>query len=195
VWYSGSVDLHGQPHGFGELSFVNDGNSEGDIYTGQFLHGYFSGIGKYASKREKWEYTGEWANGDLNGVGLHCTQSGDRIAGEFRDDYLHGFAKKTRTDGVVWLGRYAKGVDQGRALRVDPVTGIKEIFRCCGSGQLLARPSCMCTLALVKLVSDGRVAQSHILALEKTINGMFIVHDWLLVLVARSFHIYSLQLQ
>lgn len=100
--------------GHGRLEYAAHGYYAG-YYAGRFEKGLFSGPGL-----RRWsdgsEYDGEWRDGKRSGKGtLHHAGGGRcrRSEGDWVDDQLHGYGRRTFVDTSQYEGAFLGGVQQG----------------------------------------------------------------------------------
>jgi hypothetical protein len=116
--YSGEVNAHGRPHGYGELSFDFENEQGGQVVRrGMFVEGALQGVGKIITP-DGHRMTGEFVNGSLDGVGFCEWPNGQRYSGQWKGHKRHGFGTCTLSDGREYIGWWADDKYQGIALFV-----------------------------------------------------------------------------
>ena len=85
----------------------------GDVYTGNFVTGYYDGKGKIIYKDGS-SYDGEWKAGKRNGVGTYVSTYGWSYTGEFADDLKNGQGVCTFPDKSVYDGAWQSDVPNGK---------------------------------------------------------------------------------
>jgi hypothetical protein len=113
--YSGSVDEQGRPHGYGERLNVAEGKNKGDIYYGEFRHGYFHGIGMYVWRLGE-RHIGMWAADQLHGIGYHTYTNGDHYFGPYENLKKHGWGMYVFKSGIRFIGAWDQNVQHGSGI-------------------------------------------------------------------------------
>jgi hypothetical protein len=126
--YSGEVNEHGQPHGYGEWVIISKDEFEGRIDSGTFENGVFQGVGKVVSPNGQ-KGTGEWVKSLLDGVGLLEYPSGSRYHGQLKGGKKHGFGTLAYGDGRMFWGFFAEDKIHGAGLWIF-ADGSKSAVTC-----------------------------------------------------------------
>ena len=108
--YSGLISRRsGMPCGQGRLEYLE----EGEIFEGQFVHGYWTGYGRCIYTRTGEDYTGTFLDSIRHGHGI-CKYQDGRV---FEGTYTNGVkteGKMTYQDGSTYLGHWYNGARHGR---------------------------------------------------------------------------------
>jgi hypothetical protein len=108
--YSGMISKSsGMPCGHGRLEY----HDKGEIFEGQFVHGFWTGYGRCIYTTTGEDYTGCFLDSIKHGHGETSFQDG-RV---FEGTYSHGIkvqGKMTYQDGSTYLGQWANGARHGR---------------------------------------------------------------------------------
>jgi hypothetical protein len=108
--YSGMISKSsGMPCGHGRLEY----HDKGEIFEGQFVHGFWTGYGRCIYTTTGEDYTGFFLDSIKHGHGETKFQDG-RV---FEGTYSHGIkveGKMTYQDGSTYLGQWANGARHGR---------------------------------------------------------------------------------
>lgn len=104
--YEGDRNENGERHGKGKARLPN-----GDVYEGQYKHGYRNGYGKYVFRKFKGKsrnacYMGHYENNKKNGQGTFLYPDGAKYEGSWRDDLRHGFGSYFYTNGDLYRGEW-----------------------------------------------------------------------------------------
>lgn len=102
--------LHNKPHGKGVYQRLN-----GDVYEGEFRNGYMQGVGTYKFRNGD-VYTGGWNKGLTNGQGILQYQNGNRYVGGWQNGQRHGKGKLYYRSGSVYEGYWAGDDKEGKGL-------------------------------------------------------------------------------
>jgi hypothetical protein len=140
AFYSGEVDAHGQPHGYGELVLALQDALEGQVNAGVFVDGSLQGVGRVSHQTGK-KVTGEFVKGVLEGVGLYQYPDGTRYSGQFKAQKRHGFGTFTFIDGQAQIGWWDDDLPHGLALWVHSDGSHKSVTY--EQGLAVSKTSCM----------------------------------------------------
>lgn len=102
--------LHNKPHGKGVYQRLN-----GDVYNGEFRNGYMQGIGSYKFANGDL-YTGGWDKGLTKGQGVLQYQNGNRYVGGWLSGLRHGKGKLYYRSGSVYEGYWSQDEKEGKGL-------------------------------------------------------------------------------
>lgn len=102
--------LHNKPHGKGVYQRLN-----GDVYTGEFRDGYMQGVGSYKFQNGD-VYTGGWDKGLTSGRGVIEYQNGNRYVGGWQQGLRHGKGKLYYRSGSVYEGYWSDDEKEGKGL-------------------------------------------------------------------------------
>jgi hypothetical protein len=165
--YSGEVDAQGRPHGYGEHIITSNGQFEGQVSMGMFVHGELQGVGKVVGSRGQ-KSTGVFVKGFLEGFGLVEYGSESSYAGQWKGSKMHGIGKLIY-DGVI-IGWFADNKHHGTALWLK-ADGSKVALKwkhnevVSRSKGLIINDVVICLLILLE--------PKHVLQREKDMNCMF----------------------
>ena len=107
--YSGQW-LHNKPHGRGVYQSLN-----GDLYEGEFRHGVMHGMGTLKFNNGD-VYHGEWQKGLTSGSGEMIYQNGNRYVGQWKKGMRNGKGKLYYKSGSLYDGEWANDEKQGKGL-------------------------------------------------------------------------------
>jgi hypothetical protein len=108
--YSGPISsLTGMPHGMGRLEIP----TQGEVFTGRFLHGWWSGYGKCINSQTEEEYTGYFQDYVRHGQGVNKYSDGRHFEGLYQQGFVVE-GKMTYPDGSTYVGAFEKEVRNGR---------------------------------------------------------------------------------
>jgi hypothetical protein len=114
--YTGTVfKSSGMPCGQGRLEYPD----RGEIFEGQFVHGFWTGYGRCIYTNTGEDYTGFFHNNIKHGHGVTKYQDG-RV---YNGTYSHGVkveGKMTYQDGSTYLGEWSRGARNGRGTYTFP---------------------------------------------------------------------------
>jgi len=114
--YQGEKNDHGQPHGYGIMSY----NDKGDIYKGLWVNGLRQGKGVYYSYTGD-KYVGNWNKDIPKGIGmLKLEPSNEIITGSFHSNGTKYYKRSARLMGYQPENRYAKGLPNYKSRKLDP---------------------------------------------------------------------------
>lgn len=102
--------LHNKPHGKGIYQRLN-----GDVYNGGFREGVMHGVGTYRFNNGD-EFKGEWSKGKATGYGELKYQNGNRYVGQWLDGRRHGKGKLYYRSGSVFEGHWLHDDKSGKGL-------------------------------------------------------------------------------
>lgn len=102
--------LHNKPHGKGVYQRLN-----GDVYKGEFRHGVMHGVGLYKFSNGD-VYKGGWSKGVAEGRGELNYQNGNRYVGEWQLGQRHGKGVLFYRSGSIYKGQWANDQKQGKGL-------------------------------------------------------------------------------
>lgn len=102
--------LHNKPHGQGVYQRLN-----GDLFQGHFRHGVMHGVGTYKFANGD-VYQGEWDKGVTHGHGQLQYQNGNRYEGEWKNGLRWGKGKLYYRSGSVFEGDWVNDQKQGKGL-------------------------------------------------------------------------------
>ncbi|XP_074458843.1 radial spoke head 1 homolog [Larus michahellis] len=131
--YDGERNSEGERHGRGKAFLPN-----GDIYDGEYEHGFRSGqgtyrfrngacyIGKYLLNKKHGrgifyypdgsKYEGDWVNDQRHGHGVYTYANGDTYTGEWFNHNRHGQGRYIYKDtGAIYVGGWVNGNQEGEA--------------------------------------------------------------------------------
>jgi hypothetical protein len=99
--------------------------TDGFIYKGQMLNGWFHGTGvsKYNSGAV---YQGEYVNGCYHGKGKIKYSDGIIYEGEFANGVRHGKGKLVYTNGQSYEGEFSNNVRHGKGINTYPMDELEE---------------------------------------------------------------------
>lgn len=122
--YEGDRNENGERHGKGKARLPN-----GDIYEGQYKHGYRNGYGKYVFRKLKGKsrnacYMGHYENNKKNGQGTFLYPDGAKYEGSWRDDLRHGFGSYFYTNGDLYRGEWEYDRRHGQGTYTYAVSGM-----------------------------------------------------------------------
>lgn len=99
-YYTGWLDLDGNPNGSGTLRVAN-----GDIYIGDWIHGRRAGTGACAHANGDFYY-GSWFNDEYHGRGVFVSRANQIYSGDWKNGARHGFGIETWLNGARYVGNY-----------------------------------------------------------------------------------------
>ena len=102
--------LHNKPHGKGVYQRLN-----GDVYNGEFNNGYMQGVGSYKFANGDL-YTGGWEKGLTKGQGVLQYQNGNRYVGGWQSGLRHGKGKLYYRSGSVYESYWSQDEKEGKGL-------------------------------------------------------------------------------
>ncbi len=113
---------------WGKYEVELDKQNKGDIFEGEWIHGFLDGIGSYTSGDEKKKYVGEFLKGKFHGNGIlinryKTIENGNfvflissRYAGNFRDGAKSGHGVHALSNGNKYEGDFSNDSFTGQGI-------------------------------------------------------------------------------
>jgi hypothetical protein len=114
VDYDGDMDAENRFHGHGRIT-----TSNGDTYTGSFVHGRIEGEGEYVFSGGG-RFKGAFVNGQYNGAGEEWYPDGTYYKGAFVSGRRHGLGMMRYPDGTIYEGEWRHGQKEGKGKLTTP---------------------------------------------------------------------------